>query len=129
MSTTCEVNIPQYLDSLGLRSQRAGLSEGVFQVYDVEFRNEEHCVNAGQNLPWSFSLTKVYQLFVKLIAHLSYSTRVECTFYWARNQLIQIGKNELQSFFNAHKDHGNSNLHSSYEGFIYVAAKVEPLLS
>ena len=112
MTTTCEVNIPQYLSSLGLKPRavwNSSAKSGYFG-YEVKLFSEYDCLPAGRNLPWSFSITKVYQLFLKLVSCVAYYCGCEDTYDWAREQLREIGHDELKNFLKIHIEHKNPNL-------------------
>lgn len=104
MSAISEVNIPKYLDSLGFKPSEEFDEDknGLVQVYYVPI-TDDNCMLAADNLPWSFSLTKIYQLFLLAVGHFCWNAGIESGFLWARDKMILVGRNELQSFFNAHK--------------------------
>lgn len=106
MSMTCEVNIANYLSSLGFKPGREYVVEqsSQYQAYEVRLDSDRDCLMAGQNMSWSF-----YQLFVKFCG--AVGTLVsDALANWSERELTQLGGNELKSFFLKHCCHDNPNL-------------------
>jgi hypothetical protein len=104
MSTTCEINIPSYLTSLGFEPQQVWHNSQHFNAFNVRQYSYTDCMKAGTNMSWTF-----YQLFVKLVGVIGYAVS-DSWVAWSERELEQLGENELKSFFQEHCCHDNPNL-------------------